>query len=73
MHGQQPVRTAEVRRRLGGLRPRKLTRKVLAAFEAFRKEMPPEIGLGVDVHSLLDPIRGLQFGKDVEPFRLFYL
>ena len=50
----------------------KLTRKVLAAFETFRKEMPPEIGLGVDVHSLLDPIRGLQFGKDVEAFRLFY-
>jgi mannonate dehydratase len=27
------------------------TRKVLAAFETFRKEMPPEIGLAVDVHS----------------------
>jgi mannonate dehydratase len=47
-------------------------RKVLTAFEAFRKEMPPEIGLGIDVHSLLDPIRGLQFGKDMEQFRLFY-
>lgn len=50
----------------------KETRKVLAAFEVFRKEMPPEIGLGVDVHSLLDPIRGVQFGKDMEQFRLFY-
>jgi mannonate dehydratase len=50
----------------------KETRKVLAAFETFRKEMPPEIGLGVDVHSLLDSIRAVQFGKDVEPFRLFY-
>jgi mannonate dehydratase len=50
----------------------KMTRKILAAFEQFRKEMPPEIGLGVDVHSLLDPIRGLQFGKDVEAFRLFF-
>jgi mannonate dehydratase len=50
----------------------KETRKVLAAFETFRKEMPPEIGLGVDVHSLLDGIRGVQFCKDVEPFRLFY-
>ncbi len=47
-------------------------RKVLAAFEAFRKEMPPEIGLGVDVHSSLDSIRAVQFGKDVEPFKLFY-
>ena len=35
----------------------KETRKVLAAFATFRKEMPPEIGLGVDVHSLLDSIR----------------
>jgi mannonate dehydratase len=48
------------------------TRKILAAFTMFRKEMPPEIGLGVDVHSLLDPIRGLEFGKDVEAFKLFY-
>jgi mannonate dehydratase len=50
----------------------KETRKILAAFETFRKEMPPEIGLGVDVHSLLDSIRAVQFAKDVEPFRLFY-
>jgi mannonate dehydratase len=50
----------------------KETRKVIAAFETFRKEMPPEIGLGVDVHSLLDSIRAVEFGKDVEPFRLFY-
>jgi mannonate dehydratase len=50
----------------------KETRKILEAFESFRKEMPPEIGLGVDVHSLLDPIRATQFGKDVEPFKLFY-
>jgi hypothetical protein len=28
------------------------TRKLLAACETFRKEMPPEIGLAVDVHSL---------------------
>ena len=34
--------------------------------------MPPEIGLAVDVHSLLDPIRATRFGKDVEAFRLFY-
>jgi mannonate dehydratase len=50
----------------------KETRKILAAFETFRKEMPPEIGLGVDVHSLLDSIRAVQFARDVEPFRLFY-
>jgi mannonate dehydratase len=50
----------------------KVTRKVLAAFETFRKEMPPEIGLAVDVHSLLDSVRAVQFCKDVERFRLFY-
>jgi mannonate dehydratase len=50
----------------------KETRKILSAFETFRKEMPPEIGLGVDVHSLLDSIRAVQFCKDVEPFKLFY-
>ncbi|HTV52562.1 MAG TPA: enolase C-terminal domain-like protein [Steroidobacteraceae bacterium] len=47
-------------------------RKILAAFETFRKEMPAQIGLGIDVHSLLDPIRAVQFAKDLEPFRLFY-
>jgi mannonate dehydratase len=50
----------------------KETRKVIAAFETFRKEMPAEIGLAIDVHSLLDSIRAVQFAKDVEPFRLFY-
>ena len=48
------------------------TRKVRAALERFRKDMPAEIGIGVDVHSLLDPLRAVQFCKDVEPFRLFY-
>jgi len=48
------------------------TRKILAAFETFRKQMPAEIGLGVDVHSLLDSIRAVQFAKDLEPFKLFY-
>ena len=50
----------------------KETRKVIAAFETFRKEMPAQIGLAIDVHSLLDSIRAVQFAKDVEAFRLFY-
>jgi mannonate dehydratase len=50
----------------------KVTRKILSAFEVFRKEMPPEIGLAVDVHTLLDSVRAVQFCKDVERFRLFY-
>jgi mannonate dehydratase len=50
----------------------KAVRKVLAAFETFRKEMAPEIGLAVDVHTLLDSQRAVQFCKDVERFKLFY-
>jgi mannonate dehydratase len=50
----------------------KATRTVLAAFETFRKEMPPEIGLGIDVHSALDSIRAVQFCQDVEHLKLFY-
>ena len=47
-------------------------RKILDAFAEFRKEMPPNIGLGLDCHSIVDPIRGVQFAKDLEQFRLFY-
>jgi mannonate dehydratase len=50
----------------------KAMRKVLAAFETFRKEMPPEVGLALDVHSLLDSVRAVQFCKDLERFRLFW-
>jgi mannonate dehydratase len=47
-------------------------RRVLAACEAFQKEMPPGIRMGIDVHSALDSIRALKFCKDVEQFPLFY-
>ncbi len=47
-------------------------RKILDAFTAFRSQMPPEVGLGVDVHSILDPIRATQFARELEPFHLFY-
>jgi mannonate dehydratase len=47
-------------------------RKILDAFTTFRKEMPANIGLGLDAHSIVDPIRGLQFAKDLEQFRLFF-
>jgi mannonate dehydratase len=48
-----------------------MCRKSLAAFEMFRKEMPPEIGLAVDVHGALDAQRATQYCKDVEQFKLF--
>jgi mannonate dehydratase len=47
-------------------------RKILDAFTEFRKEMPANIGLGLDTHSIVDPIRGVQFAKDLEQFRLFF-
>jgi mannonate dehydratase len=50
----------------------KETRKILSAFKTFREDMPAEIGLAVDVHSLLDGPRGLEFGKDLESFKLFF-
>ena len=48
------------------------TRKIITAFETFRKEMPADIGLAVDVHSLLDATRAVAFAKDVEAFKLFF-
>jgi mannonate dehydratase len=47
-------------------------RRVLAACEAFQKEMAPGVRMGIDVHSALDSIRALKFAKDVEQFPLFY-
>jgi mannonate dehydratase len=47
-------------------------RKILDAFTEFRKEMPANIGLSLDAHSIVDPIRGVQFAKDLEQFRLFF-
>jgi mannonate dehydratase len=50
----------------------KETRKIIAAFEVFRKEMPADVGLAVDTHSLLDAQRAVAFGKDLEAFKLFF-
>jgi mannonate dehydratase len=47
-------------------------RKILDAFTEFRKAMPANIGLGLDCHSIVDPVRAVQFAKDLEQFRLFY-
>jgi mannonate dehydratase len=48
------------------------SRKTLIAFEAFRKNLPADYGISVDVHSALDPIRAVQYAKDCEQFRMFY-
>ena len=47
-------------------------RKILDAFTEFRKQMPANIGLGLDAHSIVDPVRGVQLAKDLEQFRLFF-
>lgn len=47
-------------------------RRILAACEAFEKEMPEGMRMGIDVHSALDSIRAVKFAKDVEHFPLFY-
>jgi mannonate dehydratase len=47
-------------------------RKILDAFTEFRKQMPANIGLALDAHSIVDPVRGVQLAKDLEQFRLFF-
>ena len=48
-------------------------RRALALFEAARKELGEEIELLHDVHERVNPTEAVQFAKDVEQFRLFYL
>jgi mannonate dehydratase len=51
----------------------KATRATLADFELFRKSLPPELGLMIDVHSALDPVRATQYAKDCEQFKMVYV
>lgn len=48
-------------------------RNMLKILETFREQMPAEVGLGVDVHSKLDPQQAVQFCKDVEKFKLYFV
>jgi mannonate dehydratase len=48
-------------------------RRALALFEECRKQLPPEIQLLHDVHERVTPNQAVQFAKDVEKFKLFYL
>ena len=48
----------------------RLTRQVL---EACRKQLGEEVGLIHDVHERVPPHQAVQFAKDLEPIRLFYL
>ena len=53
--------------------PEKYVRRTLELFEAGRKELGPEIELLHDVHERVSPRLAVQFAKDMEQFRLFFL
>jgi mannonate dehydratase len=53
--------------------PLPYVRRTLELFEAGRKELGPEIDLLHDVHERVPPRLAVQFAKDMEPFRLFFL
>ncbi|MGA8027045.1 MAG: enolase C-terminal domain-like protein [Bryobacteraceae bacterium] len=53
--------------------PEPYVRRTLALFEAARKELGPEVELLHDVHERVPPRLAVQFAKDMEPFRIFFL
>jgi mannonate dehydratase len=53
--------------------PRAYTRNTLHMIEHVRTALGNEIELLHDIHERLDPIDAMQFAKDVEPYRLFFL
>ena len=48
-------------------------RRALKLLEECRKQLGDEVELLHDVHERISPIQGVQFAKDVERFRLFFL
>ena len=53
--------------------PRDYARKMVKMIEQVRVAVGPEVELLHDVHERLTPINAVQFAKDVEPFKLFFL
>jgi mannonate dehydratase len=53
--------------------PREYTQNMLRMIEYVRGEVGDEVELLHDVHERLRPIEAVQFAKDVEPFKLFFL
>jgi mannonate dehydratase len=53
--------------------PRKYARETLKLLEAARQRLPEGVELIHDVHERLPPSDALQFARDVEQFRLFFL
>lgn len=53
--------------------PEPYVKRTLALFEAARKQLGPDLELLHDVHERVPPRLAVQFAKDMEQFRLFYL
>jgi mannonate dehydratase len=53
--------------------PRAYGRTMLKMIEHVRSELGEEVELLHDIHERLQPIDAIQFAKDVEPYRLFFL
>ncbi len=53
--------------------PRAYSRHMLQMIEHVRVQLGEEIELLHDIHERLHPIHAVQFAKDVEPFKLFFL
>lgn len=53
--------------------PRAYSRATLGMIEHVRSALGPEIELLHDIHERLNPIDAVQFAKDVEQYRLFFL
>lgn len=53
--------------------PRAYGRNMLKMIEHVRRQLGDEAELLHDIHERLQPIDAIQFAKDVEPFRLFFL
>ena len=53
--------------------PAVYVRRALKLFEVCRKELGDEIELLHDVHERVSPNQAVQFAKDVEKFKLFFM
>jgi mannonate dehydratase len=53
--------------------PRAYTRNMLKMIEYVRSHVGDEVELLHDIHERLSPVDTVQFAKDVEPFKLFFL
>ncbi|MCB0072412.1 MAG: bifunctional D-altronate/D-mannonate dehydratase [Caldilineaceae bacterium] len=53
--------------------PRGYCRNMLRMIDHVRREVGPEVELLHDIHERLTPIDTVQFAKDLEPYKLFFL